>query len=439
MQPSWRSRSGPMEQNRAIRKSKTEDKAQEARTPLFSDAEIAEAKRRMTRAFELSGLVDNHGHPVCPRCGKGGKQKVKIRDNGSWTCMRGCGGSGNEAAIWLLAERMGVTEPKGRAFLELVGLLLDKPLPPRGSGTEMKPIALEPTVKLHSVEEFHAVVDVDVYRTVMQAGDLKGAQTYYGRWHIAPEVVAESGAVMLTDVEKLKNTLMQQYGEDRLIACGIIRPGDEEREAFWMLSSDYPVIEPHCRPDGTVVGMQFRPSYKREARYRKHVEFKKLRDAAEAAGESFREPRSDEKYVPKFLSLRGGVPGEHLVGCGLPRLMKLAPGTDVCVVEGFKDYLSMRTLGFEAYAIPGAKALPTERVCRVLKRHTMVICLDADEAGEAGAEVLEARFVEQDVPNRRSRRSFPDGWDITDYLVSKAAKSGCGCQTCIEFRDSHTL
>jgi 5S rRNA maturation endonuclease (ribonuclease M5) len=425
-----------MEQKRTIATHNEDQRVAPARTPLFSDADIEDAKRRMTRAFELSGLVHD-GNPVCPRCGKGGKQKVKIRDNGSWTCMRGCGGSGNEAAIWFLAERMGVSEVKGRAFLELVGLLLDRPLPARDSGTEMKPIALDPTVKIQAVEEFHAVVDTDVYQAVMQAGSLKGAQQYYGRWHISSDVVAESKAVMLTDVDGLKKSLLARFGEDRLIACGILRGADEERDAFWMLSVDYPVIEPHCRPDGTVVGMQFRPSYKRETRYRKHVEYKKQRDAAEAAGTSFRDPRADEKYVPKFLSLRGGVPGEHLVGCGLPRLMDIDSQTDVCVVEGFKDYLAMRTLGFEAYAIPGAKALPTERVSRVLKRHTMVLCLDADEAGLAGADALEAHFANLEVPNRRSRRSFPDGWDVTDYLVSKAAQSGCTCDTCNEFRTTH--
>jgi 5S rRNA maturation endonuclease (ribonuclease M5) len=425
-----------MEHKRAIPTNTREDRG-ESRTPLFSDVEIEDAKRRMTRAFELSGLVDHHGHPICPRCGKGGKQKVKIRDNGSWTCMRGCGGSGNEAAIWFLAERMGVTEVKGRAFLELVGLLLDRPLPPRASSTEMKPIALEPTVRLLAVEEFHAVVDTEVYETVMKAGDVRGAQEYYGRWHINPNVVIESRAVMLTDIEKLRKELLARFGEERLIASGILRGADEDRDAFWMISEDYPVIEPHCRPDGTVVGMQFRPSYKREARYRKHVAYKKHRDAAEAAGETFREPRADEKYVPKFLSLRGGVPGEHLVGCGLPRLMKIDPGSDVCVVEGFKDYLAMRTLGMEAYAIPGAKALPAERVCRVLKRHTMVLCLDADEAGEAGIEALEAHFGELDVPNRRSRRTFPQGWDVTDYLVSRNAEAGCTCNVCSEFRRDH--
>jgi hypothetical protein len=405
-----------------------------ARAPLFSDAEINEAKRLMTRAFELSGLVHD-GNPVCPRCGKGGKNKVKIRDNGSWTCMRGCGGSGNDAAIWFLAERMGVQEVKGRAFLELVGLLLDRPIPTR-DGAAMRPMALEPTVRIASVEEFHAVVDIEVYETILASGDVSGAQEYYGRWHISPEIVTESRAVMLRDVEVLQKRLLAKFGEHRLIAAGLIRPGDTEREPFWMLSSGYPIIEPHCRPDGKCVGMQFRPSYERETRYAKHTAYKMQRDAAEARGENFREPRNDEKYVPKFMSLRGGVPGEHLVGCGLPRLRELPLGTDVCVVEGFKDYLAMRTLGFEAYAIPGAKAMPAERVCRVLKHHTMVLCLDADEAGQSGVEALEAHFTEQVVPNRRSRRTFPDGWDVTDYLVSKAVESGCTCSSCVSFRKS---
>jgi hypothetical protein len=410
---------------------KPEDR-QRDRAPLFTDAEINEAKRRMTRAFELSGLV-HEGSPVCPRCGKGGKGKVKIRDNGSWTCMRGCGGSGNDAAIWFLAERMNVQEVKGRAFLELVGMLLDRPIPSK-DGVAMQPVALEPTVRITAAEEFHAVVDIEVYEAILTSGDVSGAQAYYGRWHIAPAVVAESRAVMLNDVEDLKKRLLQKFGEQRLIACGLIRPKDTERDAFWMVSSDYPVIEPHCRPDGKCVGMQFRPSYEREQRYAKHTAYKVQRDAAEARGESFRDPRNDEKYVPKFMSLRGGVPGEHLVGCGLPRLKEIPIGTDVCVVEGFKDYLAMRTLGFEAYAIPGAKAMPAERVCRVLKHHTMVLCLDADEAGQSGVEALEVHFSEHSVPHRRSRRSFPDGWDVTDYLVSKAVESGCSCRVCKEFR-----
>jgi hypothetical protein len=244
---------------------------------------------------------------------------------------------------------------------------------------------------------------------------------------------------MLTEVEALQRELTERFGLERLAACGVVRLGDpdgetaREREPYWVVSNDYPVIEPHLRPDGRVVGMQFRPSYEREARFRKHLTYKAQKEAAEANGETYRDPKWDEKYIPKFMSLRGGVPGEHLVGCGLPRLSTLEP-TDVCVVEGFKDYLAMRTMGFEAYAIPGSKAMPAKKVCRVLSRHTMVLTLDADAAGQAGVEALQEHFDELEVQWRPPNRGFPEGWDVTDYLVSKHAQRGCPCQTCRDFR-----
>jgi 5S rRNA maturation endonuclease (ribonuclease M5) len=406
--------------------------------PPFTETEIAEARLRIDRAFELGGLIEN-GQPKCPKCGNVPKKgKFKLRATGGWT-HHGCGGSGDNAAISLLAERLGITDLKGREFYEIVGELLGRPLPSAAGKPTRAPIPVDPTAKLAVVETFEAVVDLDVYADVIAAGSVEDAVAYYGRWHISREAVVESKTVMLRDVPALGRELLARYGEERLAACGLILPRDGRRPAYWMLNADYPVIEPHCRPDGSVSGMQFRPSYAREARYGKHVAYCEAKKAATAAGRTFREPAKDEEYIPKFLSLKGGVPGKHLIGCGLHRLAQLEPGTDVCIVEGFKDYLAMRTMGVEAFAIPGTQAMPTDRVCRELARHTMVLCLDADEAGEKATEVLEAHLTSRNVPNRRSRRTFPKGWDVTDYLVSKNVKRGCQCATCQAFAAKHAV
>ena len=434
------------------------------KTVRFSDQEIATARNNITRAIELRGLVDDEGNAICPECGRSGRGKVRIfPEVGAWHCFSSnwCN-SGNGRAIDLLVN-------DGWPFADAVAALLGRP---HGHTVTAK--------KLSVVDAggFAAAVDSDVYERVISLGSEEAAIEFYARWHISADAVRELGTSMIVDIKKMKATLLNEFSLDRLAQCGLVRPSDESRREYWTVNEHYPVLEPHRSPDGRVVGLQARASVQREARYRKHLDYSKARRAAEEAGETFRAPNADERYVGKFSSLRGGQPGLHLVGAGLPRLATLPVGSTVFIVEGVKDLLAMRSLkgGFEAYALPGVGVTPPPEAMNLLRKFNLRIAFDADAGGDVGAkklaehlaragvisvdlgrewalshpgveplamaqEELETRGLDGDdlrnvlrvVKRRRElklrcvRHRPPEGSDAADVLAREHTMKGCNC------------
>jgi hypothetical protein len=444
------------------------------RDPLFSAEEVSEARGEIKRAFELAGLVSQNGHPVCPVCGKTGASRVKLFPEGGWHCFSGswCHGH-NGGAVDLLVSR-------GWGFTEAVAALLGRPVPTR-SGRRTGPT--NPVTIVADIDGFKAVCDSDVYQALLDEGDLAAAQRYFARWHISDEAVAELGATFVTDPAGTQARMLERFGRDRLIAAGVISPGSD-RPDYWCVGSEhYPLLEPHRSPNGTTVGLQARPSAKREARYRAHLAYAAARRAAEAVGDTFREPAWNERYVGKFSSLRGGQTGVHLIGGGLPRLAELEDDTSVYIVEGLKDLLAMRTLGFEAYALPGVGVTPPPVALAELSRFTLSMAFDADDGGDTGIARLsqslaragivtdelaaEWRSANADMSATdavaaglatlglgddglaaatatmaaRSQRGLgcrrkrpPQGMDVTDVLVERRAAEGCRCAACRAWR-----
>ena len=91
-------------------------------------------------------------------------------------------------------------------------------------------------------------------------------------------------------------------------------------------------------------------------------------------------------------------------------------------------------MGVEAYAIPGTGVMPPESVCEILKRHKVLVTLDADEAGAKGSENLLAYLLERGI-TAKTKDDLPAGFDITDILVQRWAHTGCGCATCVKWRE----
>jgi hypothetical protein len=405
----------------------------------FSDADKLAAKNQLERAFDFTGLVTDRGIPVCPNCGADKKGKVILKASSTtgipyWKCHK-CSERGD--AINLLTR-------SGWSFPDAMNALL-------GRGPSGQPT--RPTSPRISVAEaFTAVVDVEVYNAIRDAGDLAGAQTYYARWHIDPAVVEVSGSRYMRNCEKVHADLLERFGRDRLFAAGVITV-DKNGKDFFLFSDDYPVIEPHLSPNGHVVGMQFRPSPKRVEKVRAHKRWKQRWSGhLDADGNEIdAEPAWQNayvvdpvsageraKYIAPFLSLRGAGT-DSLVGCGIAEIMKLPvtePPTRIYVVEGFKDWLAARTLGVHAYAIPGTGVMPPEKVCKLLKRHLMVVTLDGDDAGAKGRANLMRWFEEQQVP-AVEKTDMRAGMDIADILVESHAHRGCACPTCVEWRDDH--
>lgn len=394
----------------------------------FTKDDIENVREELEKAFSLGGLIED-GRPVCPDCHAVKKVYLKMSaatGKRYWKCQK-CKARGD--AIELL-QRSGMTFPE--AVRQLIAPSAETAVPAR----------------LKVAPSFTATVDREVYRHVVTAGGLDSAADYYGIWHIAPEAVRAAGGRYLENPLQLQQDLLIAYGRDRLISCGVITVGDDKRDYF-LFNASYPMVEPHLDPSGAVVGMQFRPSFSRREQVQAHKEFKRRwsgitdpvtggeldpSDAWQAA--YAKDPAAagqKVRYVTPFLSLKGAGP-ESLVGCGLHLLAKLPPGQVVYVVEGFKDLLAARTMGANAYAIPGTGVMPGEQAIAVLRNHRVLVTLDGDEAGAKGREAVLAHLLEHGV-QARAKDDMPPGMDVTDLLVQRHAHSGCSCTTCQAWRD----
>jgi hypothetical protein len=418
----------------------------------FTDFDLDQARVDIKRAFELCGLADKGGNPVCPQCGKTGKSRIKFFQDGGYKCYSAEWCSGRKAgAVDLVMERLGVSFP------EAVGLLLGRPVSSKARNAKPLPV---PVVIESEANDFKAVVDSTVYEAIASHGSVDAAARYYARFGIDAEAVRESGAFMVEDIQTMQRELLAAFGRERLVVCGVVIPGEDGKDDFWVISERYPVGEPHRHPNGQILGLQFRPSLEQEKRYKAHKAYSAEKQAAQANGETFREPKFEERYVPKFMSLKGGTGSDHLVGCGLPRLNEIRslPDQTVYIVEGFKDMLAMRTLGFEAYALPGAGTVPPKDAVRLLAAFNLALAFDADEGGDAGGARLEAALAKHGIvsdavelaadahtwaPNTKQfrlerslrlwRKRPPQGMDIADVLrdhVKTKVVSGCTCRAC---------
>jgi len=411
-------------------------------TVRITDEDKLAAKHQLAQAFSIAGLIAD-GNVVCPRCGTSKKGKVQLKTSAEsgipyWKCHK-CSERGDAIGILI--------DVKGYDFADAVNVLVGRDSSGKALRTVYRP-------EIEIAPSFSAVVDVEVYNFVRDAGSLEMAQRYYQRWHISAEAVAEAGSRYIADAVALQTDLLKKFGRERLLACGVLTI-DKNGKDFFLFNDDYPVIEVHASPAGHVVGMQFRPSPKRMLKVKAHKEWKRrwsgivdtdgneiepgdawlaaYTQDADSAG-----PKAP--YVTPFLSLKGaGI--DSLVGCGLPRLAQLTASEDgrpakVYVVEGFKDLLAARTIGAEAYAIPGTGVMPPPKVCKILSRHQMVVTLDGDEAGAKGRTAVMGWFASQGVSSVE-KTDMRTGMDIADILVERHAHTGCTCETCVEWRANH--
>lgn len=394
--------------------SATATKDQPKQSRRLTDDDIAEARVKIREAFAHAGLISGTSY-VCPTCQKVHKSKstLSIRNNGRWKCFSS--GDGGDA-ISLMQEQTGLTFP------DAVKTLLGRP-----TGQQAKPVPK----KLPPIQNSRprCQIDPDVYEAVLTFAGREGIEAaveYYGHWHIAAGAVRESGARVVLDSDGLQKTLVQQFGMDRLKKCGLVVETSRGKDYF-LVNRDYPVIEPHISPLGRVHGMQFRPSVEQRRKVEAHARYA----AAKERGEDV----AEVKYVPKFLSLAGVDPEESLIGIGLERLWKLPEGTAVRIVEGFKDKLATRTLGHEAYGLPGTNAIIADRVVEVLTRFWVGVAMDGDSAGDAARQRVIEHLVERDV--HCFEVEMPPEMDVTDILVSRHAEQGCQCEVCQDWRTNH--
>lgn len=372
---------------------------------LIPQKEIDEAAGQLERAFALAGLVGANGL-ICPSCGTTKKKKVVLKPK-YWKCHR-CGAYGG--AIKLVQDQLGV------GFREAVELLLG-----RRPADEQLAARERQITEIAVAGGFVATEDWDVYGALLESDhvSVEAAQRYYGRWHIDPNVTAEAGARYVIDVAALRAELVETFGADRIVNAGLAMRRDGSDDIWLLCGTKYPQLEPAIDAVGRVRNLQFRPS----------VAQKRKVDAHKAG---------NGKYVPPFLSIRGAGP-RHLIGIGLERLGKIEPSV-VYIVEGFKDVLAARTLGFEAYGLPGVGVYPPPKVVEWLAGlgHRLVVTLDGDEAGRAAQPLVVEWFTSKGFPTERiSTKTMPEGMDVTDRLVDRHARAGCTCPTCRAWRTNH--
>jgi hypothetical protein len=413
------------------------------------EADVAQARIKIDRAFALAGLAPGGSRTklVCPGCGAVGK--TKLNADGYAHCYKEQGMPGYKQR-----DAIEVLRLCGWTFADAVDDLLDRPRrsdKPGRTNTAPASPARPKVIVMPTVEEFTATVDTEVYNALMALASHEAAVTFYGRWHISAEAVASLGARVLLDPDAAARTLSKQFGLERLVACGLAMPVEEDKDSKnatdahvrLLVNRSYPVIEPHMHPNGRdVLSMQFRASVKTEERIRAHKQFKAAEAAALAAGEQFTGEKA--AYVHKFLSLRGS-PDHARVGGGLPAIRAAATAPDrdytqplrVVVVEGLKDVAAAATWGRLAYALPGAGVLPPARVLAEFARLgvTLAVALDGDSAGEAGKAAVLAHLEAAGIS--AVDQPMPAGMDVTDTLVARFAARGCTCPTCLLWRQSH--
>jgi hypothetical protein len=397
----------------------------------ITDEDIDLADQNVTLAFQILGLVKD-GSLVCPKCGtakpKKVEQKLSAAGRPYWTCHR-CGAYGS--ATKLLRDN-------GRRLPQAVAELLGR-IPSNG------PVAVLPAVTV--AKSFNAVVDVEVYNYLRRLGDIAAAQKYYARWHIEPVAVAEAGSTMIVDPTDAQKKMVERFGADRLRDCGLLTT-DRNGADYWLVNDDYNVLEVHAWTNANIVGLQFRPSERHLRKVQAHKDWKRrwggqlaadgsqldASDAYAAAKSRGENVGPEHRYIPPFMSVKGAGP-DSLIGCGLRRISTLPPGQRIYVVEGFKDLLAARTLGVEAYAIPGVGVMPPAKVCQFFaqRRDTLIVTLDGDEAGALGRDALTRHFGVNGVLCER-KDDLRTGMDIADILVELHAHRGCTCPTCSNWR-----
>lgn len=403
------------------------------RSTNIAQEDIDRADEQLALAFAQLGLIKD-GTLICPKCGANKPKKVAFKTSAKgrpyWTCYP-CGARGS--ATKLLREH-------GMRFNDAVDLLLG-----RGNATA-KPVEIPE----HIVQpNFVAVIDVEVFDFIHAAGSLEKAQEYYARWHITADAVEKAGGRYLTGCVKLQQQLTAKFGIERLRECGVVTVDKNGRD-FFLFSDDYPVVEVHMKPNGHVVGMQFRPSPKQRLKVDAHKAWKRRWsrfkdrdgnpiDASDAWAKAHeKDPaRAGDKvaYVTPFLSLKGAGP-QSLVGGGLKALTRIPKGSTVYIVEGHKDLMALYSMGLCGYSIPGTGVMPPENVCRALSIFDVVVALDGDAAGAKGRKNLLEHLAAHGV-NAREKQQIREGMDVTDILVERHAHNGCGCETCAAWVAEH--
>ena len=413
----------------------------ESSNPRKTD--LVKARANMATALTLEGYVSN-SYPVCPNCAQAEKGKSKIFDDGAFKC-HACG-------YWVANAIDFLTLPRVRKGGQLIGQALSQnttdvtirtsyvkseavlvlPLSEVSLEGGKWPFALaasalsgndiphpegKQVVEVLTLKpQFLAVPNPELYQKVLNLGSVSAAQEFYGRWFIDPKIIEESKAVVITDQAALVAGLRSVFTAEQLIAAGLATP-----EGYLLVNAKYPVVEPHLLPDGRVAGLQFRASVIHEQAILAHKKYKSL-DA------SLRIKAEKVPYVPKFLSLNGTSIAQRC-GFGLPRLGQLlslsSPNTlktkKVYIVEGFKDVQAARTLGLEAYGLPGASLLPVKAVVRILSQFKEVhVSLDNDAAGEVGTAKL-IKYL-QTAGLSAIAHPPPVGMDITDVLIKKTTR-----------------
>jgi hypothetical protein len=387
----------------------------------LTDEELEKAKAacKSREALELAmatvGYLSADGVTgICPKCQKELPlgSKLKLHESGMYKHFGSEGCSGDAISVMMALEP---TPGVKVNFINAVKFLNGLP-----TTVEIKRPDKLPELGARS---FTAVVDKDVYKGILlygrKTGGVDAAIEFYGQWHISPDAVRESGAVYIKDPRDFAKNILAKpdWGAERLIRAGLFVETD--RGPRCLIDDSFPVVEPHLHPStGLPVYLQFRASNKQ---YQKYLEHKR--------GER------EYKGSQKFLSLRG-APREAQLGSGLPRIAKLPAGSIIYIVEGFKDMLAARTLGTEAYGIPGVDFRPPAGVCKLLADKRVRVALDGDEAGEKHFQAL-INYLKDNGVNDVERHEVKQGLDITDSLVKRYASKGCNCPACQKFREEH--
>jgi hypothetical protein len=312
-----------------------------------------------TMGVESKNVSGRVRFSACPKCGPSSDLSVKVSvRNNKWHCFA-CNQKGDviDAAAAFFDSSL------ADAAMQLVGN--SEPMPARQSWTK------EPEI----VKNQEAINKVIALLLDAQKAPDEGVVSYLegrgiAKCFTASAIFRKLVITLPSDPNVALRHLLDVVGRDLLLESGI-----------WKEGSKCPAIV--YRPLGFV------------SSDRQGIEFRMIAESAVAVAKAIR-------YGEPSVSV---WKGNH----------------KALIVEGSVDMLSAVCLGTERtiYSIPGASNWAKDALwLQGLQGKNVLLALDADEAGKAGATELEKVLTNLGSPTKR--HSMPDGCkDLNDELMSK--------------------
>ncbi len=283
-----------------------------------------------------------------------------------------CGNGGNPITLTMQVENCGFQEA-----CQILAKEFSIPLPNNEKPKFVKKI--QPKKSVAKVVEPENFSDVEINEWVIRRARLsdKAKQFLFEERKYNEDVVSQLGIGSVTYPDKLVNSLVNHFGEERCIKSGLVKRG---QYGLYLHFYTPCLLFPYKDMEGRIINLQSRYLGKK-------------------------------KDVPRFQFIQNAQVSMFNV-----RVLKdMELGEKLFLSEGITDCIALLSSGRKAIAIPSATLLKEEQL-NLLAAKNLYIYPDQDEAGERMFKEL------QEMLGKRGamvvRVSLPKGCkDFSDYYI----------------------